>query len=290
MKTSKIVWTGLCSLSIFISSCSMFGLDIQKDYEYEKSVLDPHINKTARQYLEERGKNPVIAGDTLFKWMQLGLEYAGINLDEYEKPGRTFILLGNSAIRVLPTRTVGGVVVPSSIVPTGGMWFTFPVTVRNPDGTLKLTTAGLVETKPGTRWEDYSKADVRKYFLSLIAQGDYGFNNAQVANTSLQTLLPPNTTASDSSRLGLLVVNTEADFNDVGARVLVYVSARVPGVNYGFDHEGKINLKVINGDYSPLQVNDYNTLTTSGLIATNGQIHIYAPTGTAPVPLIPSRY
>jgi len=280
MKTSTIIWTGLCSLSLFISSCSMFGLDIQEDYEYKKSVLDPHINKTARQYLEDRGKNPIIANDTIFKWMQLGLEYAGINLDEYEKPGRTFIFLGNGAIRAIP----------ASGIPTGGMWFTFPVTVRNPDGSLKLTSAGAVETKPATKWADYSKADVRKYFLYLIALGDFGFNNAQVANTSLQTLLPPNVSASDSSRLGLYIVNTEPDYNDVGARVLSYVSARVPGVNYGFDQEGKINFKILNSDYSPLQANDYNTLTTSGIIATNGQIHVYAPTGNTPVPFFPYRY
>ncbi len=268
----------------------MFGLDIQEDYDYKKSVLDPHINKSARQYLEERGKNPLIPGDTIFKFMQLGLEYAGINLDEFEKPGRTFIFLGNGAIRVLPTKTVAGAVVVSSIVPTGGMWFTFPITQRNGDGTLKLTSAGAVETKPATRWEEYSRADVRKYFLSLIALGDFGFHNAQVTNTGLQTLLPSNMSASDSSRLGLLIVNIDQEFNDVGARVPAYVTAREPGVNYGFDQEGKINLKILNGDYSPLQVNDYNTLTTSGIIATNGKIHVYSPTGTTPVPLFPSRY
>ena len=289
MKKLNII-LGILLATAGLSSCSMFGLDIQEDYEYKKSVLDAHINKSARQYLEERGKNPVIANDTIFKWMQLGLEYAGINLDEYEKPGRTFIFLGNGAIRVLPTKTVGGVVVPSSIVPTGGMFFTFPVTVRNGDGTLKITPAGAVETKPATQWSDYSKADVRKYFLYLIALGDYGFTNAQVTNTELQTLLPPNSMASDSSRLGLLIVNTEPDFNEVGARVPVYSSIREEGVKYGFDQEGKINFKVVNSDYSPLQVNDYNTLTTSGIIATNGKIHVYSPTGNTPTPLFPSRY
>lgn len=289
MKFSNLTLCTLFCSSLFIASCSMFGLDLQKDYDYKKSVLDPHINKTARQYLEERGKNPVIANDTIFKWMQLGLEYAGINLDEYEKPGRTFIFLGNGAIRVLPTRTVNGVVVPSSAVPTGGMWFTFPVTLRNPDNTLKVTN-GVVDTRPAITWSDYSKADVRKYFLYLIALGDYGFNNAQIANTSLQTLLPPNVSASDSSRLGLYPVGTVPNFNETGARIISFVSAREAGLKYGFDGEGKINLKIVNGDYSPLQVNDINTLTTSGLIATNGQIHVYAPTGTTPVPLYPFRY
>lgn len=286
---SNIILVSLFCTSLLIASCSMFGLDLQENYDYKKNVLDAHINKTARQYLEERGKNPVIANDTIFKWMQLGLEYAGINLDEYEKPGRTFIFLGNGAIRVLPTRTVGGVVVPSSNVPTGGMWFTFPVTLRNPDGTLKVT-AGVVDTKPATQWSDYSKADVRKYFLSLIALGDYGFSNAKVSNTSLQTLLPTAAIASDSSRLGLYPARTTPNYDDTGNRIVAFVSAREPGVKYGFDPEGKINFKIINGDYSPLQANDINTLTTSGLIATNGQIHVYAPGGTTPVPFYPFRY
>lgn len=289
MKSSNLILSVLFSLSLLTASCSMFGLDLQENYDYKKNVLDAHINKSARAYLESRGKNPVIANDTIFKWMQLGLEYAGINLDEYEKPGRTFIFLGNGAIRVLPTKTVAGVVVPSSAVPTGGMWFTFPVTLRNPDGTLKVT-GGIVDTRPAITWSDYSKADVRKYFLYLIALGDFGFNNGKVENTSLQTLLPPNVSASDSSRLGLYPVGTAPNFNDTGARIITFVSAREAGLKYGFDGEGKINLKIINADYSPLQVNDVNTLTTSGLLATNGQIHVYAPTGTTPVPIYPFRY
>ncbi|MEJ2880603.1 hypothetical protein [Pedobacter sp. GR22-6] len=289
MKRSKTIWVSLCSLSIFVSSCSMFGLDLQEDYDYKKSVLDPHIYKTARQYLEERGKNPVVAGDTLFKWMQLGLEYADISLGEFEKPGRTYIFLSNAAIRILPTRTTAGVVVTTSNVPTAGMWFTFPINQRNPDGSLKVTS-GIVESKPAVRWSDYSKADVRKYFLYLIALGDYGFNNGGVNNTSLETLLPASTSASDSSRLGFYQVGLVPNFNEVGARIITQVAAREPGQKYGFDPEGKINLKVVNGDYSPLQINDFNTLTTSGLIATNGQIHVYAPGGTTPAPVYPFRY
>ncbi|MES2454216.1 MAG: hypothetical protein V4594_01690 [Bacteroidota bacterium] len=290
MKTSNIIINSFCSLALFISSCSMFGLDVQKDYEYKKSTLDAHINMSARQYLESRGKNPVVANDTIFKWMQLGLEYAGINLDEFEKAGRTFVFLANGAIRVLPTKVVNGQTVPSSVVPTGGMWFTFPITQRNADGSVKLTTAGLVDAKPATKWEEYSKGDVRKYFLSLIALGDFGFENAKTENTSFQTLLAPGMSASDSSRLGFYIVANAQDLNATGNRVTTFVNVRETGVKYGLDPEGKINFKILNSDYSPLQVNDLNTLTTSGLIATNGQIHVYAPTGTTPAPVFPYRY
>src|SRR5690242_5761474 len=71
---------------------------LQKDYQYKKSVLDPNINTTAKQFLLARGTAGV-NGDTVFKWMQMGIEYAGIDLTEYEKPNRTYIFLHNNAVR-----------------------------------------------------------------------------------------------------------------------------------------------------------------------------------------------
>ncbi|RZK41131.1 MAG: hypothetical protein EOO90_12025 [Pedobacter sp.] len=145
-------------ISVCLSSCSLFDMDIQKDYDYKKSSLDPHINKTAREYLIERGKNPKVPNDTIFKWMQLGLEYAEIDLAEFEKPGRTFILLKNEAIRVLPTRNTNGVIVATSNVPTSGMWFTFGLTFKNADGTLRLRADGTPDVVPVKNWSDYPKA------------------------------------------------------------------------------------------------------------------------------------
>ncbi len=254
----------------------MFGLDLQKDYDFQKTTLDPHINKTARQYLEERGKNPKLANDTIFKWMQLGLEYAGIDLAEYEKPGRTYVFLSNAAVRVLPTKTVNGVVVASSNVPTSGMWFTFPITAKNTDGTLKLKADGTPDALPATKWNDYPKEDVKNFFLSLIALGDFGFNNGGITNTSLQTLLPAGTSASDKSLLGYYVSGATPNNNVSGDRILTRDNIQVPGKVYGFDYQGMLNFRIVSSDYSPLRLNDGTNAATAGIIADNGQIHVFS--------------
>ena len=68
---------------ISFSSC----YKLQKDYQYNAFTLDPNINMTAKQFLLSRGTAGV-GSDTVFKWMQLGIEYAGIDLAEYEKAGQ----------------------------------------------------------------------------------------------------------------------------------------------------------------------------------------------------------
>ena len=67
-----------------ITSC----YKLQTDYDYIGFTLDPRINMTAKDFLLKRGSAGV-GGDTVFKWMQLGLEYAGFDMSEFEKPGRT---------------------------------------------------------------------------------------------------------------------------------------------------------------------------------------------------------
>ena len=261
-------------MSLCFSSCSLFDMDIQKDYDYKKSALDARINKTARQYLIERGKSPIVPNDTIFKWMQLGLEYAEIDLAEFDKPGRTFILLKNEAIRVLPTRTTNGVVVATSNVPTAGMWFTFGLTTKNIDGTLKLKADGTPDVVPVKNWSDYPKEDVRNYFLSLIATESYNFDNAKTENTSLPTLLPAGSNATDKSLLGYYLAGVTPNLNVAGDRVLIRENIQTTGKTYGFDPESKMNIRVVSSDYSPLRHNDITNVATAGIVATNGVIHV----------------
>ncbi|MGF1925233.1 MAG: hypothetical protein ACQUHE_13735, partial [Bacteroidia bacterium] len=225
MKKLKLILSLLLCFSLFLSSCSLFDMDIQEDYKYEKSTLDARINKSARQYLLDRGKNPIVPNDTIFKWMELGLEYAEIDLAEFDKPGRTFILLKNEAIRVRPANGI----------PTSGMWFTFGITSKNPDGTLKLKADGTPDVVPARKWSDYSKADVRNYFLSLIATETYNFDNAKTENTTLPTLLPAGASASDQSLLGYYAAGTVPNLNVAGDRNLSRENIQTPGKIYGFD-------------------------------------------------------
>src|SRR5690606_26851271 len=98
--------------TLFCQACTLFDMDLQKQYDYKPTTLDPHINISARQFLENRSYGTV-PSDTIFKWMRKGLEYAEIDLSEYEKSGRTFIFLHNDAVRVR-NATSGAI--------TAGLW------------------------------------------------------------------------------------------------------------------------------------------------------------------------
>jgi hypothetical protein len=275
MKKIHIFLTAGIFCASILGSCKVGGLELQENYEYKPGkTVNPNLNKSALQYLRDRGKTPLIANDTVFKYMQLGLEYAGIDPAEYEKAGRTFIFLSNNAIRQFPVGNTAG----------SGFWYTFPILEKNPDGTQKYATDGVTPvTHPATSWNEYSPATVRNYFLYLIGQGDLGFNNLNNVNQSLTSILPVGTVAGKESTLGYLVVNAQPALNTSGARTLVFdYSANNTGK--GFDLESKFNLKQTNTDFSPMVLNDANNVTTGGLIATNGQIHVMSTTA------VPSRY
>jgi hypothetical protein len=122
----------------------MFGLELQTDSEHVTRVIDPRINKSAWQFLQERSymRQP----DTIFKRMYDGLIYAGIDTAEYTRSGRTFIFLNNDAIY----RVASGKVQADCFFG-------------------RYTVAG----KPATKWADYPKDLVKNYFLYLIAQSGY---------------------------------------------------------------------------------------------------------------------
>lgn len=265
MKKINILLTGLFCIALS-SSCSMFGLDMQENYDYQKKTLDPHINMSAKDYLLQRGKAPIVANDTVFKWMQLGLEYAGIDLNEYGESGRTFLLLSNNAIRVRTAAT--GVI-------TAGMWFDFPIYEKNPDGSQIYLADGVTpKTHPATSWKEYPVSDVKNYFLYLILKGDYGFNNAVTTQTTLETLMPAGSIASDKSKMGYFSAVNAPRPTQNGGKVIV-VSATPSN---GFDPEGKINMALVNNGDAPLRINEATNCVTSGLIATNGQVHVAATT------------
>ncbi|MDF2193304.1 hypothetical protein [Paraflavitalea sp. CAU 1676] len=239
---------------VFLPGCKKFlGLSRQEDFEYKPQTLDPNINISARQFLENRsyGATPQ---DTVFKWMRLGLEYAGIDLAEYEKPDRTFIFLHNEAIRRFDG--TGKL--------NGGLFFTYPLAQKDGSGNYIVDpVTGLPKTTAATKWSDYDKETVKNYFLYLIGQGKLNFTDLNNLNKDVQSLLPPNTTATKESLLGW--VN--------GGK--------------GFDQEGKFWLKIrSNDDLGPIVFNDNASDRSAGYIATNGIIHVY---GVALQPFRPQQ-
>lgn len=250
-----------CTAVLAISGC----YKLQKDYKYVKYELDPHINMTAKDYLMLRGD--VAGSDTIFKWMKKGIDYAGIDTNEYAKPNRTFIFLHNNAIRTLSSNKVNG-----------GFFFDYPIVVKNP--TTGVPLKSLVDPtqdslRPATSWNEYPQQMVKNYFLSLIVDGVYGFDNLGVPNKSVPTLLPAGSTASPAdSKLGYVVTKTTPNPDVTSITAITFN----PATGTGFDPEGKMNLKIGNNDQSPIVVNDRTNDRSAGYIATNGQLHVFDKT------------
>ncbi|MDR2271170.1 MAG: hypothetical protein LBF27_09730 [Sphingobacterium sp.] len=247
-RMSNIKWAqyGVIVVNLLLmASCSLFDLELQENYDYKHKTLDPNIGISARKFLENRSyettENP---SDTVFKWMRMGLEYAGIGLEELDKTDRTFIFLHNEAIKTWDAKMKKV---------TSGLFFDFPI-VTGVDGT------GKPITRPATKWEDYNKEDVRNYFLYLILEGNYNFDKLTISNLKAKTLLPANTVASKSSLLGYL--------ND----------------NKGFNQEGVMYLRLVNNnDLAPIQINDKTTNRSGGYITTNGVVHVFGSKGNTTV-------
>lgn len=168
MKTKKSAFTIIyymsfvCVLGMSVTGCSIFGLDLQKNDKHETATLDPHIYKSALQYLQERSKGP-LKNDSVFYQMWQAIEYAELDINEYAKTGRTFLFLHNDAILRV-----------SNNKPTNDCYF----------------GRYLVNNKPATKWQDYPKQQVKNFLLYMIAQGEYSFNNVAGNNVETKTLLP----------------------------------------------------------------------------------------------------
>jgi hypothetical protein len=165
----KIITCGawICMAATFLPGCKKLGgLDLQENTEHPTTTIDPHINKTAWQFLRDRGLGTAPA-DTIFRLMYQGIIYSGIDTNEYTKPGRTFIFLHADAI------------------------------LRKTGTPAKATTdcyfgKYLVGGQPASSWDQYPQEQVKNYFLSLIVQGEHTFENITPDPEFDKTLMPAN--------------------------------------------------------------------------------------------------
>ena len=242
---------------------------LQKDYDYKPQEIDPHYNITVRQFIIQKGTGAA-NNDTSLKWMQKAIEYAGIDMNEYEKPGRTFILLHTDAIRRFN----------SSGKVSGGFFFDYPVIVKdasgNPIKSILIPTQD--STRPALEWTEYSKETVKNLLLYFIIEGEYGFNNLPLTNTAVKTLLPAGTTVDPKdSKLAWVVTKTSPNPDPSQIAAVTFT----PGGGTGFDPEGKMNLRVGNNDASPIIMNDRSWDRTAGYYFTNGQAHVFTSTSSS---------
>jgi hypothetical protein len=204
MKTIRIIilifllYTGL-------NGCSIFGLDLQKNDKHETHTLDPHIDKSALEYIKSRSNN-FTAGDTIFKLMRQAIDYSGIDTNEYKKSIRTYILLHNDAILRLDNNK-----------PTTDCYF----------------GRYLVNGQPASQWSDYPKEQVKNFLLYLIAEGNYTFETVGPDTVVARTLLPP---AADTANPKSVIVfksmndrNSKFRINDFPGSTW-YIEARTAGI------------------------------------------------------------
>jgi hypothetical protein len=164
------------------TSCKkLAGLDLQTNTDHVTSTLDPHINKTAWQYLKERsiGNQP----DTIFKRMYDAIIYSGIDTNEYVQPGRTFLFLHNDAVFRSATPTA-----------TDCYW-----------GRYKVSNA------VAKSWTQYTPQQVKNWLLYLIVQGEYSYDNLGSENVQVKTLLPEGADAANPGSDMFLLLSNDRD-------------------------------------------------------------------------------
>jgi hypothetical protein len=244
---------------------------LQTDYKYNAFTLDPHINMNARAFMVSRGNNGV-GSDTIFKLMQQGIDYAGIDTSEYEKQGRTYIFLHNNAIR---TTTGSG----STFKVTGGFFYDYPIIGKDASGNVLKSKIDPTQDsmRPALTWNDYPQDLVKNYFLYLIIQGDYSFENLEVPNISVPTLLPAGIVADPGQVTKLSRVVTKSTPNPDAASASSIVVSSTAGSG-GFDPEGKLNLRKENSQNGYMWVNDRTPDRSAGYFATNGKVHVFDKT------------
>jgi hypothetical protein len=158
----------ICLLAFGFTGCKkVLGLQLQQEVTHPTTTIDPHINKTAWQFIKDNALGTG-ANDTIFKQMYKAIIYSGIDTNEYTKPDRTFLVMHNDAV----LRKSGSAV-------TTDCYF----------GKYKVGFPAVAATK----WEDYPQLQVKNHLLSLIVQGAYTFENITPDPLYVHSLMPPNT-------------------------------------------------------------------------------------------------
>lgn len=134
-------------------SCSLVGLDVQKDYDRVTHTLDPNLNMNVWEYLKLRSQG-TLAEDKIFASMMDAIDYAEVDSNEYKKPGKTFILLHDAAAKD----------------------FFKNVKIAN---------------KAGTSFRSYPKEFVKNYLLYLIVDGVHDHYTIPALTTIQATTMAP---------------------------------------------------------------------------------------------------
>jgi hypothetical protein len=223
IKIISIIAMAFLGIGTLISGCSLAGLSLQKDYNRSTDdTIDAHVYKTAWGYLKARAYGSPT--DTIFRRMYDGIIYSGIDTNEYTKPNRTYIFLQNTVI-------------------TGQLW-------------PKYKNAGAV----GTKWQSYSKTDVKNYLSYLILLGLYTHSNLPLQDKQVQTLAPAGVYTSNPPGFTAPAIATGVPYNPNPNSVMLI-------------HVSNANTVTSQLDY-PIVLNQGPNVDVSDLLATNGVIDV----------------
>ncbi|OCX52504.1 hypothetical protein BEL04_13670 [Mucilaginibacter sp. PPCGB 2223] len=225
----SIIAVAFLGIGSLMSGCSLAGLSLQKDYNRSlDDTLDAHVYKTAWGYLKSRAYQNASPSDTIFRRMYDGIIYSGIDTNEYTKPNRTYIFLQNTVV-------------------TGQLW-------------AKYKNGSAV----GTKWQSYSKTDVKNYLSYLILLGTYTHRNLSVTkDQEIQTLAPAGVYTTNPTTF--LAPGT---FNpNPNSTMMVHVS--------------NANTVTSQLDY-PIVLNTSINVNVSDLLATNGVIDVLSGSTNPP--------
>lgn len=84
--TKKLYLLPLLGGVALLSSCNLFGLDFQKNSEFEDADINQYVDMTAWEYIKSRSD--------VFSLTQEAIEYAGME-SIYQNETRTFLLVDN---------------------------------------------------------------------------------------------------------------------------------------------------------------------------------------------------
>ncbi len=194
----------VCSLS----GCTLFGLDLQEHYDYQKSYYDNQLNKTAWEFIQSR--------PDLFSGLMDAIEYVkdiepSIE-NMYSDPNNTYLLLTNDALTNLEQTysyfRMNSVIIPIPEIPED------PEDPENPDESF---TRELEEEIPegymwgiASSWQQYDKERILELLKYHVVKGRWGYEELGASRNWHDTYA-----SGDSAKVFLDVTNDRYGYLNV---------------------------------------------------------------------------
>ncbi|HEY4787257.1 MAG TPA: hypothetical protein VIH57_14460 [Bacteroidales bacterium] len=293
----------LLGLAAIMAGCSMFGLDLQEDYNRTSHTLDAHLNTTAWDYMKTRNyiivTDTIIAADGVTKTVdtvgindvaRLTVKYTTEALNrttaKYNPPVTSVLKIGKVLkVDTIFTMMIKGILycgidTNEYIKPNRTL-----ILLHN-DAILRVSSgkpyadcffgAVLVSGKviSPLAWNKYPQDFVKNYFQYLILLGQYNHSTLlTLADSVTNTLLTQNNpTYFQHLPAGITQPGGNPTGTASSGAVPAFIDAGTGSILADGSNNSTMYIQVVNyspsntSDY-PVQLNDYLNVRTSDLIA-----------------------